>query len=66
MFHDAADTLAPLADMKELVQHTEAAGGHPSFTVLEGRDHFILDVYDRAEVYEWLAGHSRDLADLRH
>ena len=66
VFHGAADTLAPLADTKELVQHTEAAGGHPRFTVLEGRDHFILDVYNRAEVYEWLAGHSRDFADLRH
>ena len=31
--------------MKELVQAIEAAGGHPRFNILEGRDHFILDVY---------------------
>ena len=59
VFHGTADTIAPMADTKELVQRTEAAGGHPRFTALEGRDHFILDIYDRAEVYDWLAEQKR-------
>ena len=59
VFHGTADTLAPIADTKELLQQTEAVGGHPRFTVLEGRDHFILDAYDREEIYGWLAEHRR-------
>ena len=59
VFHGTADTAAPISETRELVQHTEAAGGHPRFSTLEGRDHFILDVYDRPEVYEWLASHKR-------
>jgi len=51
LFHGTADASAPIAETKELVQAIEAAGGHPRFNSLEGRDHFILDVYDQPDVY---------------
>jgi predicted peptidase len=54
LFHGTADASAPIAETKEVVQAIEAAGGHPRFNSLEGRDHFILDVYDRPDVYDWL------------
>ena len=54
IFHGRADTFAPVADTEELVQGIEAAGGHPRVDILPNRDHFILDVYDRPEIYTWL------------
>ena len=59
LFHGAADTQAPIAETKELVQAVEAAGGYPRFNVLEGRDHFILDVYDQPDIYHWLLQQKR-------
>src|SRR6476620_2101105 len=59
LFHGAADTLAPIAETKELVSAIQRAGGHPRFNSLDGRDHFILDVYDHADVYEWLLQQKR-------
>lgn len=37
----------------------EAAGGHPRFDSLAGRDHCILDVYDQRNVYQWLLQQKR-------
>lgn len=59
VFHGTADSIAPISETRELLQRIETTGGHPNFGVLEGRDHFILDVYDRPEIYEWLASHKR-------
>jgi predicted peptidase len=59
LFHGTADTLAPIVETNELVQAIEAAGGHPRFKSLEGRDHFILDVYDQSDIYEWLLQQKR-------
>jgi predicted peptidase len=55
LFHGTNDQFTPLKEVEELVHATEAAGGHPQLTVLPGRDHYILDVYDRSDLYEWLA-----------
>ena len=60
LFHGAADTLAPIAETKDLVQAIEAAGGHPRFDSLPARDHSILDIYDRRDIYEWLLQQKRD------
>jgi len=54
LFQGTADTFAPIAETKELVSAIQKAGGHPRFNSLDGRDHFILDVYDHPDVYEWL------------
>jgi len=60
ILHGKADTLAPVADTEELVRGIEAAGGHPRLDILPERDHFILDIYDRPEIYEWLMKQKRE------
>jgi predicted peptidase len=62
LFQGTADTLAPIRETKELVSAIEAAGGHPRFDILDGRDHFILDVYDHPDVYQWLLQQNRTKA----
>ena len=52
--HGAEDVQAPIKDTEELVQAIEKAGGRARFTPLPERDHFILDWYDRNDVFEWL------------
>jgi predicted peptidase len=59
LFHGPNDQFTPLKEVEELVHAIEAAGGHPQFTVLPERDHYILDVYNRPDVYEWLAKQKR-------
>ena len=59
MFHGSNDQFTPLKEVEELVQAVEAAGGKPEFTALPERDHYILDVYERPELYEWLARQER-------
>ena len=59
IIHGAKDTAAPIADSEELVRAIETAGGHPRFTRLADRDHFILDLYDKNEVFDWILEHSR-------
>jgi predicted peptidase len=59
LFHGPNDQFTPLKEVEELVRATEAAGGHPQLTVLPERDHYILDVYDRPDLYKWLAQQKR-------
>jgi predicted peptidase len=59
LFHGPNDQFTPLKEVEELVRAIEAAGGHPQFTVLPGRDHYILDVYDRPDLYDWLVQQKR-------
>ncbi|MEY2519898.1 MAG: hypothetical protein QOF24_1657 [Verrucomicrobiota bacterium] len=59
LFHGPNDQFTPLKEVEELVHAIETAGGHPQFTMLPGRDHYILDVYDRPDLFEWLARQKR-------
>jgi predicted peptidase len=59
IFHGEADLVAPVADTKELARSIEAAGGHPRVDILPARDHFILDIYDRSDIYKWLVQQKR-------
>ena len=59
MVHGAIDTAAPIKDSEELVHAIEQSGGHPRFTSLSDRDHFILDLYDKNDVFDWMAEHNR-------
>lgn len=59
LIHPAKDQFVSLKEVEELVRAMEAAGGQPEFTALPERDHYILDVYDRPELYEWLARQKR-------
>lgn len=54
VIHGAKDAQTPIKDSEELVQAVEKAGGKPRFTALPDADHFILDWYDRNEVFDWL------------
>jgi predicted peptidase len=65
LFHGPNDQFTPLKEVEELVQAVELAGGHPQLTVLPGRDHYILDVYDRPDLYKWLAQQKRHPASTR-
>ena len=57
--HGARDVQAPIRDTVELVQAIEKAGGRPRFTALPNVDHFILDWYDRTEIFDWLLEHRK-------
>lgn len=59
LFHGANDQFTPLREIEELVLAMKGAGGRPQLTVLPGRDHYILDVYDRPDLYKWLAQQKR-------
>lgn len=59
LFHGSNDQFTPLKEVEELVRGTEAAGGHPQLTVLPERDHYILDIYDRPDLYKWIAQQNR-------
>jgi predicted peptidase len=59
LFHGPNDQFTPLKEVEELVHAVELAGGHPQLTALPGRDHYILDVYDRPDLYKWLAQQKR-------
>ncbi|HEV2804364.1 MAG TPA: alpha/beta fold hydrolase [Chthoniobacterales bacterium] len=65
LFHGPNDQFTPLKEIEELFHATEAAGGHPKLTVLPERDHYILDVYDRPEIYEWLRQQRRNHHPVR-
>jgi predicted peptidase len=59
LFHGPKDQFTPLKEVEELVHAIEAAGGHPRLTVLPARDHYILDVYERPDLYKWLGEQKR-------
>jgi predicted peptidase len=59
LFHGRNDQFTPPKEVEELVHAVELAGGHPQLTILPGRDHYILDVYDRPDLYKWLAQQKR-------
>jgi predicted peptidase len=59
LFHGTKDQFTPLKDVEELARAMEAAGGHAQLTVLPDRDHYILDIYDRPDLYKWLAQQKR-------
>src|SRR5205823_2999745 len=59
IIHGEKDTATPIKDSQESVDAIEQNGGHPRFTPLTDRDHFILDLYDKNDVFDWMAEHSR-------
>jgi predicted peptidase len=59
IFHGANDQFTPVKEVEELVQAIAKAGGKAEFTVLSDRDHYILDLYNRPDIYKWLAEQRR-------
>jgi len=58
-FHGAKDDLVPIGGQQGLVDALRKLGNDVRFTVLRGRNHFILDVYDNQELYSWFLEHRR-------
>lgn len=59
LIHGDKDAAVPVADSNELAAAIEKAGGQLRYTRLPDRDHFILDLFDANEVFDWLLEHSR-------
>jgi hypothetical protein len=45
-----------------MVEALKTAGGDVKFTRLPERDHFILDIYENKELYQWLLDHRKNMA----
>jgi predicted peptidase len=60
-FHGARDNIASIEESKTLVDALKALGGDVKFTELVDRDHFILDIYEDRQLYEWFLQHRRKL-----
>ena len=59
LIHGEKDSAVPIADSDELSAAIEKAGGAKlRYTRLPDRDHFILDLFDKNEVFDWLLEHS--------
>ena len=58
-FHGTKDDLAPFERTEQFVNALKAAGGEVKFTPLPDRDHFILEVYENKEIYDWLLQYKR-------
>lgn len=61
-YHGDQDPLAPFDEAAQMHDALGAAGGQSTLRVLQGRDHFIADVYEDPELYEWLLSHRRTKA----
>ncbi len=58
-FHGAKDNIAPIGESKTLVDALKTTGSEVKFTELTDRDHFILDMYEDKQLYEWFLQHRR-------
>jgi predicted peptidase len=59
MIHGARDEIVPLSEAEAMAEALKQAGGELKFTVLQDRDHFILDTYEDKQLYQWLLLHKR-------
>ena len=64
-YHGDQDPLAPFDEAAQMHDALGTAGGQSTLRVLEGRDHFIADVYEDSELYEWLLSQRRTKAPPR-
>jgi len=62
LFHGVKDDLVPIKDSETMVEALKTAGGDVKFTRLPERDHFILDIYENKELYQWLLDHRKNMA----
>lgn len=58
-FHGDADSVVALRETTEMADALRAAGGDVRISVLPGRGHAILDVYEDPALYRWLLAHRR-------
>ncbi len=58
-FHGTDDADVPASGSEAMVAALRAAGGDARLELIPGRDHNILDVYDRQDLYAWFLEHRR-------
>ena len=58
-FHGTDDDVTPASNSEEMVAAIRAAGGDVRLELLPGRDHNIVDVFERKDLYTWLLEHRR-------
>ncbi len=59
VFHGAADNVVGAEESEAMVNAAKAAGGSVKYSLLSGRDHFILDIFENKLLYEWFLQHKR-------
>ena len=59
VFHGERDDIVSVDESRGMVDAVRAEGGADvRLTVLPGRDHFILDVYENRDLYRWFLRHA--------
>jgi predicted peptidase len=58
-FHGSDDKLVPIGGDQDLVDELHRLGNDVRFTVLPGRDHGILDIYENDQLYSWFLEHAQ-------
>jgi len=58
-FHGTDDESTPATESEAMVAAIQAAGGDARLELLQGRNHDIVDVYDRKDLYAWFLAHKR-------
>ena len=58
-FHGSDDEATPASDSESMVSRIREAGGTAKLTVLAGKGHDILEVYDDDEIFTWLLQHRK-------
>jgi hypothetical protein len=53
LMHGEKDTAVPVKDSNDLSAAIEKASGKLRYTRLPDRDHFLLDIFDKNEVFDW-------------
>jgi dipeptidyl aminopeptidase/acylaminoacyl peptidase len=59
VIHGAKDDIVPVGESEAMVNALKAISGNVKFTSLPDRDHFILDIYEDEQLYEWFLQHKR-------
>jgi predicted peptidase len=60
VFHGDNDKEVPLSESEEMVKMLRAAGNSVKFTILPGRGHDIVDIFERDDLIEWLLQQRRE------
>ena len=59
VFHGTKDDLEPFERTRQFAEALKKYRAEVKFTPLPDRDHYILDIYENQEIYDWLLQHKR-------
>jgi predicted peptidase len=58
--HGTKDDLAPFEKTEKFVETLKKLGADVKLTPLPDRDHYILDVYENNDIYDWMLTHKKN------